>query len=246
MIIVFHPLSNSTFELILGLSLLLVRLFCIKIFVIAATNYLILLLTIFLSSSIYIIYYRLELQWMLPLSFSVIGTSINRGLFNYIILNGWTSILLVIGILLSNSIFSTLAIFGKIGYYPFFSLISFLYYCSSYLSIIFDLVNKLSYFTSFIMILNINLYICNFDLWLILVNFIISLFFIKFIIPIKHTIFISSFILSLSIYYLLFYQDLLHIFTILLSYLSFNINIILNLIIFGISSLFSNLSSHSL
>ena len=118
--------------------------------------YMFLTFTIFVSSSIYIIYYCLELQWMLLLFFFVIGTSIYRGLLNYLILNGWLSILLIIGILYSNSIFIILAIFGKIGYYPFFLLISFLYYCSSYLFIIFDLINKLSYFTSFLMILNIS------------------------------------------------------------------------------------------
>ena len=203
--------------------------------------YILLIFTIFLSSSIYIIYYCLELQWMLLLVFFIMGTSIYRGLLNYLILNGWLSILLIIGILYSNSIFLILAIFGKIGYYPFFLLISFLYYCSSYLFIIFDLINKLSYFTSFIMILNISIFISNFDLWLIIVNFIISIFFIKFIISIKHTIFISSFILFILIYYLLFLQDLLYIFTILLFYLLFNINIIIHLLIFETSSLFSNL-----
>ena len=203
--------------------------------------FILLTFTIFLSSSIYIIYYCLELQWMLLLVFFIIGTSIYRGLLNYLIINGWLSILLIVGILLSNSIFLILAIFGKIGYYPFFLLISFLYYCSSYLFIIFDLINKLSYFTSFIMILNISIFISNFDLWLILVNFIISIFFIKFIISIKHTIFISSFILFILIYYLLFLQDLLYIFTILLFYLLFNINIIIHLLIFSTSSLFSNL-----
>ena len=119
--------------------------------------------TIFVSSSIYIIYYCLELQWMLLLFFFVIGTSIYRGLLNYLILNGWLSILLIIGILLSNSIFLILAIYGKIGYYPFFLLISFLYYCSSYLFIIFDLINKLSYFTSFLMILNISIWASNLE-----------------------------------------------------------------------------------
>lgn len=203
--------------------------------------YIVLTCTIFISSSIYIIYYCLEIQWMLLLVFFIIGTSIYRGLLNYLILNGWLSILLIIGILLSNSIFLILAIYGKIGYYPFFLLISFIYYCSSYLFIIFDLINKLSYFTSFIMILNISIFISNFDLWLLLTNFIISIFFIKLIISIKHTIFISSFILFLLIYYLLFLQDFLYIFTILLFYLLFNINIIIYLLIFETSSLFSNI-----
>ena len=42
--------------------------------------YIFLTCTIFLSSSIYIIYYCLELQWMLLLIFFIIGTSIYRGL----------------------------------------------------------------------------------------------------------------------------------------------------------------------
>ena len=199
--------------------------------------------TISLSSSIYIIYYCLELQWMLLLIFFIIGTSIYRGLLNYLILNAWLSILLIIGILLSNSIFLILAIFGKIGYYPFFLLIAFLYYCSSYLFIIFDILNKLSYFTSFILILNICIFISNFDIWLILLNFIISIFFIKFIISIKHTIFISSFILFILIYYLLFLQDLLYVFTILLFYLLFNFNIIIYLLSFELSIYLSNINS---
>ena len=57
----------------------------------------------------------------------------------------------------------------------------------------------------------------------------------KLIISIKHTIFISSFILFILIYHILFLQDLLFIFTVLLFYLLLNINIIIYLLIFEIS-----------
>lgn len=208
------------------------------------TNYLLLFLLLFSSSNIYIIYYSLELQWMLLLVFFIVGTSIYRGLLNYLILNGWLSISSITGILYSNSIFLISAIFGKIGYYPSFSSVSLLYYRSSYLSIILDFLNKLSYFISFITLLNINIYNSNFDLWLISINFIISILFMKLTISIKHTIFISSFILFTIIYYISFLQDLLFIFTVLLFYLLFNINIIIYLLIFEISFIYNNLLNY--
>ena len=118
---------------------------------------------------------------------------------------------------------------GKIGYYPFFLLVTHLYLCSSYKFIIFDLINKLSYFASFLTILNISISIGNFDLWYVLANFISCAFFIKFMLSIKHTIFISSFVLFVLVYYLLFLQDLLYIFSSLVVYVLVSTGIVFQL-----------------
>jgi hypothetical protein len=163
--------------------------------------------------------------------FFIIGSSVYRGALNYLILNGWLSILLVLGILISNSIFLILAIYGKIGYYPFFLLLAFLYHCSSFKFILLDLVNKITYFASFVIIFNLSMYFSTFDLWLLLFNLIVSLFFIKFMVSIKHAIFLSSFIQFLLVYHLLLFQDFLYILSALLFYLLFNINAIITLLI---------------
>ena len=60
---------------------------------------------------------------------------------HYLILNGILSISLILGILLSNSLFFILGCFGKIGYFPFLLVLACLWYCSSYLFLMIDLIN---------------------------------------------------------------------------------------------------------
>lgn len=79
---------------------------------------------------------------MLLAIFFIIGTAIFRGLLNYLIMNAILSIGLIIGILMSNSLLLIISCFGKVGYYPFFLVVSILFYNSSYLFILFDLINK--------------------------------------------------------------------------------------------------------
>ncbi len=79
---------------------------------------------------------------MLLAIFFIIGTAIFRGLLNYLIMNAILSIGLIIGILMSNSLLLIISCFGKVGYYPFFLVVSMLFYNSSYLFILFDLINK--------------------------------------------------------------------------------------------------------
>ena len=74
--------------------------------------------------------------------FFIIGTSIFRGSLNYLIMNAILSIGSITSILMSNSLLLTIGCYGKVGYYPFFSLLSMLFYNTSYLYIIFDLINK--------------------------------------------------------------------------------------------------------
>ena len=71
-----------------------------------------------------------------------IGSSVRRGLLNYLIMNAILSIGSIIGILMSNSLLLIISCYGKVGYYPFFSVLSMLFYNNSYLYIIFDLINK--------------------------------------------------------------------------------------------------------
>ena len=62
-----------------------------------------------------------------------IGSSVRRGLLNYLMLNGILSIRSMIGILSSNSLFSISGRFGKVGYPPSFSVLGYQYYSPSYL-----------------------------------------------------------------------------------------------------------------
>ena len=57
-------------------------------------------------------------------------------------MNAILSIGLIIGILMSNSLLLIISCYGKVGYYPFFLIVSLLFYNSSYLFILFDLINK--------------------------------------------------------------------------------------------------------
>jgi len=92
--------------------------------------------SILFTSSLWTLYFGLELQWMLLIIIFIIGTSVRRGLFNYLIYNGILSIWLILGLLLSNSSFFIWGCFGKIGYFPFFRVVGSLWYCSSYLFLI--------------------------------------------------------------------------------------------------------------
>ena len=79
---------------------------------------------------------------MLLAIFFIIGTAIYRGLLNYLIIHYLISIGLIIGILMSNSLLLITSCYGKVGYYPFFLVVSMLFYNASYLFILFDLINK--------------------------------------------------------------------------------------------------------
>jgi hypothetical protein len=79
---------------------------------------------------------------MLLAIFFIIGTAIFRGSLNYLTIHYPISIGLIIGILMSNSLSLIISCYGKVGYYPFFSVVPMLFYNSSYLFILFDLINK--------------------------------------------------------------------------------------------------------
>jgi len=71
-----------------------------------------------------------------------------------------------------------------------------------------------------------SIYLCTFDLWLVLVNLLAAAVFIKFMVAIKHAVFISSLILFALAYLLLFLHDLLYTMAVILLYLLFSINAI--------------------
>ena len=64
--------------------------------------------------------------------FFIIGSAIFRGSLNYSTIHYPISIGLIIGILMSNYILLIISCYGKVGYYPFFSVVSSLFYNSSY------------------------------------------------------------------------------------------------------------------
>ena len=79
---------------------------------------------------------------MLLAIFFIFGTGVIRGSLNYIIMNAILSIGSLSGIIMSNSLLLMIVCYGKVGYYPFSIVLSMLLYNSSYLFILFDLINK--------------------------------------------------------------------------------------------------------
>ena len=163
---------------------------------------------------------------MLLAIFFIIGTAIFRGLLNYLIMNAILSIGSITSLLMSNSLLLIISCYGKIGYYPFFSILSMLFYNTSYLYIIFDLINKWAYFSSFTLILNVSIFFRCSEYILVLINLMIIISSIRLISSIKHIIFISSYLLFIFIYLLILLNNYLFSYLFLLFYIYLN-NIIL-------------------
>ena len=126
---------------------------------------------------------------------------------------------------MSNSSTLIISCYGKVGYYPFFSVLSMIYYSISYLFILFDVINKQVYLSSFTLILNESVFFRCSEYRLILINLVIIISSIRSISPIKHIIFISSYLLFIFIYLLVLLNN------IILSYLYLFFYIYLNNII---------------
>ena len=149
-----------------------------------------------------------------------------RGLLNYLIMNAILSIGSITGLSMSNSLLLIISCYGKVGYYPFFSVLSMLFYNTSYLFILFDLINKWAYFSSFTLILNVSIFFRCSEYWLVLINLMIIISSIRLISSIKHIIFISSYLLFIFIYLLILLNNYLFSYLFLLFYIYLN-NIIL-------------------
>ena len=158
---------------------------------------------IYMILSLWTIYFWLELQWIILSIFFIIGTALFRGSWHYLIMNAIISIGSLLGILYYDSLLSIISCYGKIGYYPFFLVLSLFYYNSSYLFIWFDLINKRAYFSSFILILNVYIFIRCEEFFLVCINLMILISFIRLISSIKHIILISSYLLFIYLYLLI-------------------------------------------
>ena len=163
---------------------------------------------------------------MLLAIFFIIGTAIFRGLLNYLIMNAILSIGSITSPLISNSLLLIISCYGKVGYYLFFSVLSMLFYNTSYLYIIFDLINKWAYFSSFTLTLNASIFFRCSEYILVLINLMIIISSIRLISSIKHIIFISSYLLFIFIYLLILLNNYLFSYLFLLFYIYLN-NIIL-------------------
>ena len=163
---------------------------------------------------------------MLLAIFFIIGTAIFRGLLNYLIMNAILSIGSITSLLMKNSLLLIISCYGKLGYYPFFSVLSMLFYNTSYLYIIFDLINKWAYFSSFTLTLNASIFFRCSEYILVLINLMIIIFYVCLISSIKHIIFISSYLLFIFVYLLILLNNYLFSYLFLLFYIYLN-NIIL-------------------
>ena len=160
-------------------------------------------------SSLLTVFFILEILWLFCSIFFVYGFSVFSGLYYYLVINGIMSVCLIFGFLATNVILLLFGCFGKVGYFPFLFLIMLVWYCSSYLFIMFDYFSKYCYLFScyvyFCFVNSFNVivyYICVY-------NFIFLIFFIRFLFVIKHLIFISSVIFFLLGYLLIIIEDVL-------------------------------------
>jgi len=202
--------------------------------------YLFILLFLFFTSSLWLFYFGLELQWMLLFLFFILGSSVWRGLLNYWFYNAILNILFSLGLILVNKLFFCFSFFGKLGFYPFFIILVSIISCCSYFFVFVDLMNKFVYFGGALIIWNLLMfYFFNINFILFLYLFLI-VFGIKFIPSIKIILLVSSLINFLFIIILISLSDLLFSFI----YLSFYFMIMLILIFFLIiSSSFSIVGS---
>ena len=108
---------------------------------------------------------------------------------------------------MSNSLFSLIACFGKIGYFPLFLVIAFPLFPTPYLSSMLEPFNKWAYLFILLFISNISIFFQSYDYRLIVINFFYILFYIIFIITLKHLLLISTYILFLLIYLLITIEE---------------------------------------
>lgn len=127
-------------------------------------------------------------------SSSTTSLSSISSVLNWLIYNFLNSVVLIHGIILSNSLLIIFVFFSKVGFFPFFVILVYIWFCVSYLFLIFDLVNKLFYFGLSVCLIHLDNYLNDFDFYLVMINLVTILFFLQFIISIKHVVVISSFI----------------------------------------------------
>ena len=128
---------------------------------------------------------------------------------------------------MSNPLLLIVSCYGKVGYYPFFSLLSIILYNTSYLFILLDLINKRLYLISLTLVLNVCIFFRCSEYWLVLINLLIIISFIRSFSSIKHLLYISSYLLFITIYLLILLNNYLFSTLYLLIYLLLNYMILI-------------------
>ena len=144
------------------------------------------------------------------------------------------NIIIIISILISNSLLLIIGCYGKVGYYPLFLILTMLFYNTSYQSILFDLINKRAYFSSFTIIINYSIFFRCTEYYIIPINLLIIISFIRLISSIKHIILFSPYLLFISIYLLLLINNYLFSYLFSITYIIINIIILLKIRLFDI------------
>ena len=135
---------------------------------------------------------------MLFLYFFIKGNSNVKGYLNYIIINYIISLLLLVGIIFSNTILLLVGVLGKCYFFPFLFVSLIVVFNTSYFFLIIDLISKFSLLIVLILV-NLNGF-SSLGYTLIFFNLLIIVFYIKFIFSIKHLIFISSFMFFIFLF----------------------------------------------
>lgn len=113
------------------------------------------LYVLLISSNLWVIYFILELQWLL-LTFTFLVGNL-KGILYYIIFNSIVSFILLIGLIVCNINFFILGIFLKFGFFPLIMLYVQLMLCANYLFMSIDIINKWGYYVVFLSLVSTSL-----------------------------------------------------------------------------------------
>jgi len=185
------------------------------------SSYFIVITLVFISSSLWKLYYCLELQWMMILLFFIIAYSIYKGLFHFLIINLFVSILVVFGFIFISIISTIIGCYGKLGYFPFIVISLLIYNSCSFIFMIYDYLNKTVYFIIVNNIININLLYYGIDYVIILFSLLCYYFIFYYLIVIKVLLFSISYYIIILLLILFSFNIILLSFTYYFIYYSF-------------------------
>lgn len=182
---------------------------------------LVLAVIIVMAPSIWILYYGIEVQWMLLMGLFIVRSNegMVSGLWNYWCSNVLNGVLILTGIVLGLGSILALVIMCKIGYFPFCNLVISYIAGSSYEFIILDSWNKVIYVG---LLINLKLFDAFFSglFWLVLFNAVVLITLIKNVWNFKVLLFISSLITYLIVIILMLLNLYLFVITCLMIYIA--------------------------
>jgi hypothetical protein len=190
---------------------------------------------IIMAPSLWLMYYGIEIQWMLLMStffmrLNVVKSSYSNyslavGIWNYWISNVFNGLLILTGIVFGLGSVLAIVIMSKIGYFPLSNVVISYILGSTYDFILLDVLNKGIYVG---MIINIRLFdsLSSSLFWLLVLNSIFLMSLIKYVWNLKVLLFISSLISYLIIIMLVLLNIYLWIFSSLIVYIG--------MIVFGV------------